>query len=620
MIDEKTVDLILERMTRRVDQANEYMLMKIGSSVKKIRKLSKSQARQLVQMLKYGGDYNDIVNKLSQYMNLNVKDVESIMREFAKKDTAFYEKFFRYRNIPFPSFEENNALKTYTEALSRTVRNEMYNFTRTNVLGYTIRDLKGRPQFFGLKETYNRVLEEALSNVGQGKESFDSAMTRILNEIGGSGLKTLDYESGRSVRLDSAVKMHLKSKLRELHNEAQQIVGEQFDSDGVEISVHDYPAPDHEAVQGRQFSTKRKRGQKLSEWQKLQSGKEATDYKGTTYTLDHDHKNGYRPISEMNCYHYTYSIILGVSEPRYSEKQLKDIRKANNKGFMYKGKKRTLYEGTQIQRNLERAIRTEKDKQILGRASGNEDLIIKSQANITRLTNKYRKFSKESGLPTRMQRARVRNYHRVKTNRQVNNMLNTSLDLKYNPSDNLKLAKNNRKTMVDQKYPYNVTNDKKLFEKIDREKQIYHSTNNLKEIFESDYLTGNLQVQNKGAKVVNYGYEGIMLKPQSLNYSVKLYNGDRGNVNTGDRAEKLVTTNMKQFIDKAGVDNKYSTAVVEDLPVLENVQAIATYKLSDNYEMLKKIAEQNNIPLVERQILYKPKIVKKKINQSNPKK
>lgn len=417
MIDEKTVELILERMTRRVEQANEYFLMKIGSAVKGIKKLSKSQAQQLIQMLKYGGNYNDIIKKLSEYMNLNVKDVENIMKSFAKKDTAFYEKFFKYRNIPSIPFEENKPLKTYTEALSRVVKNEMYNFTRTNVLGYTIKDLKGNVKFYGLRDTYNRVLDEALINVGQGKESFDSAMTRILNEIGGSGLKTLQYETGRSVRLDSAVKMHLKSKLRELHNEAQQIVGEQFDADGVEISVHDYPAPDHELVQGRQFSTKRKRGQKLSEWDKLQSGKQAIDYKGNSYTLDHDHKNGYRPISEMNCYHYTYSIILGVSEPLYNEKQLADIRKANDKGFMYKDKKRTLYEGTQIQRNLERAIRAEKDKQILGRSSGNEQMIETSQANITRLTNKYRQFSKESGLPTRMQRARVRNYHRVKTNR-----------------------------------------------------------------------------------------------------------------------------------------------------------------------------------------------------------
>ena len=106
--------------------------------------------------------------------------------------------------------------------------------------------------------------------------------------------------------------MHLKGRLRELHNENQLIIGEEIGADGVEISVHENPAPDHEKAQGRQFSNE--------EYQKLQAGQEATDYRGIKVNLDHDHKNGYRPISEMNCYHYVFSVILGVNEPEYNEK------------------------------------------------------------------------------------------------------------------------------------------------------------------------------------------------------------------------------------------------------------------------------------------------------------
>ena len=42
-----------------------------------------------------------------------------------------------------------------------------------------------------------------------------------MKQIGESGLKTIDYASGRKVRLDSVVNMHLQSRLRELHNENQ---------------------------------------------------------------------------------------------------------------------------------------------------------------------------------------------------------------------------------------------------------------------------------------------------------------------------------------------------------------------------------------------------------------
>jgi len=405
-ITEEQVERIIEKLVDRIEQANTQFLMSIGSSVKKIRELTPTQAQQLVQILKYGGNYEDIIREIAKYTNLNIKDIDTIFAEYAKKDALFYEKFYQYRDIPFTPFEANTALKTQTMALSNVVKNKMYDFTRSNVLGYTIRDINGKTQFLGLRETYNRVLDEALLNVSQGKETFDSAMTRIMKDIGGSGLKTIDYASGRSMRLDSAVRMELKSDLRELHNENQKLFGEEFGADGIEISVHINPAPDHAPVQGHQFSNE--------EYGKLNSGLDAKDYKGRIYTLDHDDKNGYRPISELNCYHYIFPIILGVSEPEYNQKQLNEINSKNNKGFDFEGKHYTNYEGTQLQRNLERAIREQKDTQILAKASGNEQLIADSQEKITILTNKYRELSKTSGLPTKADRLRVTGYRRTK--------------------------------------------------------------------------------------------------------------------------------------------------------------------------------------------------------------
>ena len=403
-ITEQQIDLLVERLINRIEEANTYFLMKMGSSIKQLRELTPTQAQQLVQILKYGGNYEDIIREIAKYTNLNVQDIDEIFSAYAKKDQLFYKQFYRYRNIPFIEYAENEALRRQTEALANIVKTEMYNFTRDNVLGYTIKDLNGRVQFLGLRETYNRVLDEALVNVDTGKETFDSAMTRILKDIGGSGLKTIEYQSGRSMRLDSAVCMHLKGRLRELHNENQKLFGAEFDSDGYEISVHSQPAPDHEQVQGRQFS--------IAEYDRLNSGLEAKDYKGNTYTLDHDGKNGYRPISELNCYHYIFSIVLGASEPEYDDEQLQKIIDDNNKGFDFDGKHYTMYEGTQLQRNLERAIREQKDIQILGKSSGNIDLISQSQLKITQLTRKYKQLSDISGLPTKAQRLRVSGYRR----------------------------------------------------------------------------------------------------------------------------------------------------------------------------------------------------------------
>ena len=405
-ITEKQVELLVERLISRVDKANTKFLINIGKSIDEIGKLTPSKAHELVQMLKYGGKYEDIVKELNKYTDMNIQDIDKIFSEYAKKDQMFYKQFYKYRNIPFIEYENNELIKNQTQALSNMVKNQMYNFTRDNVLGYTLKNpITNKETFYSIRETYNKLLDEALLNVGQGKETFDSAMSGILKDIGGSGLKTIQYESGRSMRLDSAIRMHLKGRLNELHNENQKVYATEFDYDGIEISVHENPAPDHEEAQGRQFTKE--------EYDNLQNKGIATTIDGIEIDL-HLTSLSFRPISEMNCYHTIFPIVLGINKPEYTNKELQEIIDRNEKGFELDGKHYTNYEGTQLQRNLERKIREQKDIQILAKESKNTELISESQKNITVLTRKYNELSNVSGLPKKLDRLKVSGYRRTK--------------------------------------------------------------------------------------------------------------------------------------------------------------------------------------------------------------
>ena len=423
MLTDEQIEKIVERLIQRIEQANTYFLKELGSKVKQIKELTPSEAHKLVQILKYGGSYNDIVKQLSKYTELNIKEIDSIFKEFSKKDQSFAKDFYQYRDIPYIPYEQNIALKRQTEALARIVKKEMYDYTRKNVLGYAIRDAENNiVKFMPIREAYNKILDEAFIHISQGKETFDSAMSRILADIGGSGLRTIEYESGRHMRLDSAIRMHTKARLRELHNENQELFGKEFDADGIEISVHLNPAPDHADAQGRQFENDPAKIKKKikTEWEKLQEDGIAKDYTGRTIDLHMVLKNnesakGFRPISELNCYHYTFAIVLGVSEPEYSDKELEQIKEDNEKGFELDGKHYTMYEGTQMQRSIERKIREQKDIQILAKESDNKELIAKSQSNITLLTNKYKELHEISGLPTKADRLKVSGYKRINT-------------------------------------------------------------------------------------------------------------------------------------------------------------------------------------------------------------
>ena len=416
MLSEEVLELVTERIVNRIEEGNTYILEKIGNSIGAIRGLSTSEAQQLVQVLKYGGDYDKIIKRLAEISNLSEKDIKKIFKEEAMNNYEFAEQFYKYRNIKFIPYEENIALKSQVDAIASITARKVKELMKPQVLGFGTIDKKtGEVTYKGIQKAYYDLLDEAVLTVGQGKESFDQAMSRQIKEMGGGGLKVI-YDStyinkeGNEVhhsrRLDSAIRMNLKDGLRQLHNENQRLFGEQFKSDGVEISVHEAPAPDHELVQGRQFSNK--------EFEKLQSDGIAKTYDGIEIDLYLGNANTFRPISEYNCYHTTFSIILGVSTPEYTKDQLQGIIDSNNEGFEIDGKKYTRYQGTQMQRRLETLVREQKDIQIMARAGGQEDTIRDAQKKITQYTQKYKELSSKANLTTREERMRVSGYHRLK--------------------------------------------------------------------------------------------------------------------------------------------------------------------------------------------------------------
>lgn len=406
MLSEEALDKVVERLVNRIEQGNEYILSQIGSKIDEIGTLKSTQAMQLSQMIKYGGDYNKIIKKLAEITKLNKKDIEKIFKEVAKKDYQFAEKFYKYRNQKYIPFDENNQLKKQVDALAKITQDKYTEIARSKALGFSVRNKKGEVIFKGLKQTYDDAIDKAILSVSQGKTTFQDEMYRLLKEIGISGVKTLDF-NGRTLRLDSAIRMHMKDALRQLHNELDAEFGKKFDADGVEISVHRYPAPDHELVQGRQFSIK--------EFNKFQNDEDAKSYDDIDFPATSE-ETGYdrRSISQYNCYHKTFSIILGVSEPTYSNEELQKIIDDNNKGFEFEGKHYTNYEGTQLQRKIETEIRKQKDLQILGRTSNNEKLATESQIKINQLTKKYNKLSQISGLSKFTERMRVSGYRPIK--------------------------------------------------------------------------------------------------------------------------------------------------------------------------------------------------------------
>lgn len=399
MLSRETEERLAELLVDRIEEINTRILIKIGESIKMFSDLSITEAYQLAQILKYGGSFNEITNYLSKISGKSVKDIYTIFDEVADQNKQFAEKFYKYRGMDFIPYSKDLPLQNQVNAFARLTAGSFLNLTNTTAIGYVMKDLNGNRVFRNIERTYQEAIDRAVLSISQGKSTFYQEMRNTLKDIGQNGL--VQYESGLTRRLDSAVRMNLLDGIRQLNMETSFKFGKEYGSDGVEITVHEYPAPDHADIQGRQFTD--------LQYEILQDGGIAKDVKGRKY--DGSEK---RHIGELNCYHYLLNIIVGVSKPQYTDEQLKEINNKNKEGFDFEGKHYTLYEGTQLQRKIELAVRKEKDTAILAKSSGDKELLASCNSRIKLLNDKYKKLCNASGLKPKNTRMAVSGYKRSK--------------------------------------------------------------------------------------------------------------------------------------------------------------------------------------------------------------
>lgn len=407
MLSQEVEEKLANILVTRIEETNSYILKRIGEAIKQISTLTPSQAYQISQILKYGGTYNEIAKELARVSGKNVQDIYKIFEEVAKSNKQFAKEFYEYRGIDYIPYNKDSALQQQVESIARLTAGIYKNIANTSIIG-----LVEEGKFKQLQRAYEDIIDKAILSIAQGKENFYSSMRDTLKELGENGL--VIYESGRKRRLDSAVRMNIQDGLRQLNNETNKRFGNEYGANMIEVSHHQNSAPDHiDSVDGKQFARidiiKQQITNEIEKEIKLSDiNRDKVRVKGKWYK-DFDSVNNSldRQVSTLNCRHYIFNGILGVSNPLYTKEQLEKDKNKNIKGFEYEGKHYTMYDGEQLQRKLELEIRKQKDTQILAKASEDMELVGQCQDKITQLSHKYNNLCKVSGLLPKKQRMSV---------------------------------------------------------------------------------------------------------------------------------------------------------------------------------------------------------------------
>lgn len=372
MLTDEQIAEALELIDSRYQKVVKKYLEKVGKTINQIGHLTQSNINLLVQLQRMGVSSRKIEKELQRCTNLTNKDIKTLYQRAV--DEAYTDASFLY--IAKGIDPDSTRLDALLEAMWRQTAEQMQNLTNTTAIS----------------GPYRNVIDEAVQAVSMGAADYNSAIRDAVKRLGSAGLQ-VEYQSGYHRRLDTAVRQNILDGVRQIQQKAQKIIGEQIGADGVEITAHPNCAPDHEPVQGRQFD--------MDNFDRMQNGLAFED-------VDGNHYEGFeRPITEWNCRHLIYYIILGVSKRMHTNEKLEEWKRKNNDGCTIDGKHYTNYEATQLMRKLETEIRRQKDTAILAKASGDDVLRRKCQSSINKLTQKYKNVSEAAKLRTRFEKTRV---------------------------------------------------------------------------------------------------------------------------------------------------------------------------------------------------------------------
>lgn len=388
MMNNEKLELAIKRFYSRFEALNSEILQEFGKTISKFEGLSVSEAHILAQQMKNGREIDKIMEDLEKASQLSRKDLEELLEIVAEENIEFANVYYEAKGIDKVSYETSKQFQDIVKAVEKTTKGEFTNLSKTTALKL-LKD-NGKPLYLDIKKAYNEVIDRCVLAVATGQTNYQKAMYDTIKQLANSGVRKIYYDNvGKRAyarRLDSSVRQNILEGVRQVNIGVQEQVGKEFGADGVEISAHSPCASDHIFIQGNQYTKKQ---------------------------FNIINANLKRPIGTLNCTHFVFSIVLGVSSPSYTQKQLNQFKKESNEIIEYEGKKYTRYEATQVQRRLETKIRQQKDLQITSKASGNKEGVQTAQQNITSLTNKYKDFSEKAGLDTQMQRMRVVGYKRT---------------------------------------------------------------------------------------------------------------------------------------------------------------------------------------------------------------
>lgn len=316
------------------------------------------------------------------------KTVDQIYRTAVSTDYIRNKALYESVGKEYLPYEDNEWLQQLVEASRRQTKDDLRTFENlTKTTGFNV-IVGGRRVFSPLSEYFEQSLDRSLFSIASGMQTYSQAVGSVIDEMTRSGLRVVDYASGKSDRIEVAARRAVMTGVAQMTDKVNEKNAEELHTDYWEVDYH--PGARNKGVGIINHQS----------WQgKCYSSAEMVSVCGLGDILG---------FAGVNCYHVRFPFIPGVSKRKYTDEWLAEQNKKENTPREYKGREYTLYDALQHQRKLERTIRKQKqDVKLLERAGVEEEDIIAAKCRL-RLTNQnYVDFSKAMGIRQQLERLRM---------------------------------------------------------------------------------------------------------------------------------------------------------------------------------------------------------------------
>lgn len=355
------IDGLRELIASIYGPVTEELLRDLCRCIAAAGQVTSSAAYKLLLAKSLAGADSAIAQALQRQTDLTYDAVEQLLGWAAEKTAPL---------------EESESLRNIADAYVKATRSEV-----AHVLGeLAAADVDGR--VYPIKNVYRRTMDYVFRQVSSGAKTPEEAVRRATLRLWQRGIRTIERSDGRSFAVEYMAQRAIMGKIGEMTTAINEQHHDEGGYDGWEISAHGACAPDHEPIQGRQYSDK--------------------EYKALNSRLQ-------RRIGTLSCKHIAWPIRLGVDSPQWTEEQLAELAQENARGIDYEGRHYTQYEATQQQKALENSIRQCKDRiaaaQEAGKLGSGE--LRSSRLLLRQLNAEYERFSAAAGLPTAPERLRA---------------------------------------------------------------------------------------------------------------------------------------------------------------------------------------------------------------------